>query len=233
MQDTTRLAFRAGEHADGRPFGMGKRAYVQMMDTKGFRDWVSERNQNAGTDDDDVGAMSFICAQVVGGTPLKMISDHYRINFGLLYDFAYMTPERCERMRRAERGQAEYYAGENIQIADALDEEGRTDYSRDVKRDALMIKVRSDQMKAMNREKYGGDDARLGNSLENLASVLQRISERKRALPRAPEIVDVQPSEVRNEKIQGKEAAEEVLSAPRLDLTKYDGPADESSEDYL
>ena len=184
-------------HSDGRPFGMGKRSYVKMLDTRSFREWVAERNQNAQTDDDDKGAMSFICAQLVGGTTLKAISDHYLVEFGLLYDFAYQTPERVERIARAERGQAEFYAGENIEIADALDENGEVDYSRDVKRDALRIKVRSDQMKATNREKYGGDEAKLGADLNNLASVLKQISERKQKQLAAPaqEITDVQFTE--------------------------------------
>ncbi len=216
-------------HSDGRPFGMGKRSYVRMVDARAFRGWVAERNVNAGVESDDEGAMAYICAQRASGVPLKMVADHFLIDFGLLYDFAYQTPERCERMARAEKGGAEYYAGEIVEIADAIDPEtGRPDPMADVKRDALRVKVRTDLMKAHDREKYGSDEAKLGADLNNLASVLKAISERKQRALSAPQ------AEIEDAVIVEAAPAEEVPEKPVLaviDTTKYDGPAPEG--DYL
>ena len=195
-------------HADGRPFGMGKRSYVKMLDNRGFRNWKQERNQIAETDDDDKGAMSFICAQVVGGASLKAICDHYGIEYGLLYDFVHETTERIERYRAAQSGTAEYYAGEIVEIADALDENGATDYSRDVKRDDLKIKVRRGLMNSWNRPKYGeASQTQINLGANSLVAILS-------VLPSAQVEADREEKRIAAELIEGEVVAE--IPAPKI-----------------
>lgn len=200
-------------HADGRPYGMGKKSYVKLLDQRGFREWVAERNITAGTEDSDKGAMSFICAQVCGRATLKQISDHYVIDYGLLWDFVNETPARKERYHAAQRGMAEFMAGETLEIVDRTDPEF-------VAVSKLQVDQRNKLMKAWNKERYGDAEAQLGAGMENLAAVLQRISERKMRPATAPEIEDAQIVEKQPLPIAFSEADIQQFSPVKMtDLT--------------
>lgn len=168
-------------HADGRPYGMGRRSYVRMMDTKRWLEWVREKGG-------EEGAIEFVFAQVANDVPLPVICEHYGLDYGFLWGLVSSRPEWLERYYLAQRGVAEYYMSEVVPIADGADPDA-------VNHAKLRIDTRLKVAGKWNRERYGDSDAVLGAGLENLAAVLQRISERKLRVINQQEISDVLPSE--------------------------------------
>lgn len=129
----------APSHGDGRPFGMPRKAYALLLDRGRFRDWELE---NEGPD----GLLTFVCAQVASGVSLKTLSEHYVVDYGLLWAWLCEDSERIERYELAQRGVAEYYVSETPEIADN---------GNDVPRDKLRIDTRLKVAARWNRARYG------------------------------------------------------------------------------
>lgn len=183
------------------------RAEVVWRDLDTFEDRVKE----AGGEE---GLMTLLCAHVAGGGSVEDFCGHYVIDAGLMGAFVSEKPERLERLHNALVWLAEVDVSRTVPLADEATLE-------DVKVRSLQIKTRMDRAALYSPARFGKKEEGLARGLENLADVLQRISERKRApvvLGAVSDVVVIKEKESRdgwNEEGQRQEgfgeAAEEVL----------------------
>lgn len=182
-----------GTHADGRPFGMPRKAYAVFMDRQRWKDFVAEY----GGEDE---CMGWVCAQVASGVSLKVLSEHYVVDYGLLWEFVSGDIERYEL---AQRGVAEYWVSESVGIADDADPEA-------VPHAKLKIDTRMKVAARWNRSKYGEvaqTQINVGaNSLVAILSGLpsaqveaerqEKIAERLEAAPELVEGVPIEDAQI-------------------------------------
>jgi hypothetical protein len=88
-----------------------KVAASMLLDINRFDGWVEERGG-------EEGFMRWLCAQVAEGCTLKGLSVEYSASYGLLWEFMSSVPERLERYYRAQKGVADAWVGEVVEIAD-------------------------------------------------------------------------------------------------------------------
>ena len=159
---------------------LAKRASALLLDRDRFDDWVLE----FGGEEIAVG---YVCAQVISGVSLKTLCEHYVLDAGLLGALMTKRPEYEERLKAAQRWLAETHVSEIVGIADDVDEEKQA-----IAKAGLRIKAREAVAAFYKPERFGKVDGSLSVGLENLADVLTRISERKRA----PAVVDAEDAQV-------------------------------------
>lgn len=138
--DTLERKYPTMTHRNGRPFGVPKKAHALFLDRGRFKEWVEE---NGGED----GLLTFVVAQVASGVSLRVLSESYVVDYGLLWAWVSEDSERLSRYELAQRGVAEYYVSEAPDIADNL--EG------DVARDKLRIDTRLKVAAKWNKQRYG------------------------------------------------------------------------------
>lgn len=168
------------KHADGRPYGMPKKAYAVMMDRKRWKDWVAEY----GGEDE---CMAYVCAQVASGVSLKVLSEHYMLDYGLLWEFVSGDIEKYEL---AQRGVAEYYVSESVGIADDADPEF-------VPHAKLRVETRMKVASRWNRAKYGEvAQTQINVGANSLVAILSGLpsaqveAERQEKLEANPELIE-------------------------------------------
>lgn len=181
-------------HSDGRPYGMPRKAYALALDKSRFKEWLVEH----GGDDE---ALGYVVAQVASGVSLKVIAEHWTIDYGLLWSWLSEDGERMERYELAQRGVAEYYVAESVGIADGADEE------KGVPKAKLMVDTRFKVAQRWNRAKYGeAAQTQINVGANSLVAILQGLpsaqveAERQERLA-APELIegeamDVTPADV-------------------------------------
>jgi hypothetical protein len=114
-----------------------------------------------------------VCARVANQESLEDLCAHYCINYGLLWEWISEDAQRLERYFRAQKGVADRYVSGVVAIAD-----GATPETLGV--DKWRGESRFKAAEKLDPVRFGKQEAGLAGSLENLADVLQRISERKR-----------------------------------------------------
>lgn len=181
-------SYPRGRHANGRPFGMPRKNYTLLLDRSRFAEFLAEQT----TPEFDV--LTFICAQVASGVSLKVLSEHYVVDYGLLWAWLTDETERLERYELAQRGVAEYYVSEAPEIAD--------DVEGDVARDKLRIDTRFRVAKSWNKARYGETPGLAINvGANSLVAILQGLpsaqveAERQERLT-APELTENEPLDV-------------------------------------
>lgn len=150
------------------PGKLGRRAAVLYLDRERFDDWVEEQGG-------DEGLIRVVCAQVSSGVRLKVMCEHYGVEYGLLWEWLGRDKERLERYYRAQVGLADAWVGEVVDIADGADADS---LAVDKWRGEARLKVAP----FYDRARFGAKESQLGAGLENLAAVLERISERRRSV---------------------------------------------------
>ncbi len=104
---------------------------------------------------------------------LRTLCEHYVLDYGLLWAWVSETGDRLERYYAAQRGVADAYVAEAVEIADAAD-------IATVKLHGLRVGTRFKMAEKLDPARFGTKDDLLGAGLSDLAAVLTRISERKR-----------------------------------------------------
>ncbi len=164
------------------PGKLGRKASALMLDVARFDDWVLEQGGVAEFE-------RWFFAQVSSGVTAKALCEHYVVDLGLVGEWLTADSARLERYHRAQRWVADGYIAETVEMADQGDPDN-------VPHSKLTIDTRFRYAEKMDPVRFGKQEAGLAGSLENLADVLQRISERKRA-PAVIEadVTDVTPME--------------------------------------
>lgn len=144
---------------------LGKKAGVLLLEL----DVLDDKIEDCGGEE---GLLLMVCAQVASGVTLKEWSTHYGIEYGLVWSWLSESGERLERYYRALRGVAEAEVGETLHIADSSKPERASV-------DKARVDVRFRRAKFYARDRFGDSEAALGLGLENLAVVLERISQRR------------------------------------------------------
>jgi hypothetical protein len=180
------------------PGKLGRKASVLFLDRKRFEEWLEERGG-------DEGAIGFLCAQVASGVRLRVMCVHYGIEYGLLWEWMSRDAARLDRYYRAQVGLADDWVSEVVEIADGADAET---LAVDKWRGEARLKVAP----FYDRARFGAKEVVLGAGLENLAVVLERISQRRLDAGRAGDdatVIDAEPIE--------SEAAGAIPLAPAAD----------------
>jgi hypothetical protein len=143
------------------------RGEVVLLSLDVFDDWLS------GFGGDEV-AEFFVMGQVASGVTLKDMCTHYVLDYGLMWGWMTERPGRMERYYAAQRG-----------IADAMVSEVPGIAERATVEDVVVGKFQVDTALKVaakwDKDRYG-EKVGLVAGLEDLAVVLQRISERRRSV---------------------------------------------------
>ena len=133
--------------------------------------------------------MAYVCAQVANGVTLKALSEHYMVDYGLLWEF---VSNDIEKYELAQRGVAEYYVSETVGIADEADPE------KGVPKAKLQVDTRMKVASRWNRPKYGEvAQTQINVGANSLVSILQGLpsaqveAEREERLVEVEEVVPV------------------------------------------
>lgn len=157
---------------------LGKRAGVMWRELDIFEDRIKE----CGGED---AMMALFCAHMADRGDIEDFCAHYALDAGLLGAFVAEKPERMQWLHNALQWKAEVDVSRTVPLADGATVE-------DVKVVALQIKARMDRAALYAPERFGKKEGGLAGNLENLADVLTRISERKRAPQTLENVTDVE-----------------------------------------
>ena len=152
------------------PGKLGRKASALLLDVARFDDWVKEQ----GGADGSAGFERWFMAQISSGVTAKVLCGHYCVDLGLVGEWLTAEAGRLERYYRAQRWVADAFVSETVDIADGADAET-------LGADKLRVDTRFKIAEKLDPVRFGKQEAGLGAAMENLADVLQRISERKRA----------------------------------------------------
>lgn len=197
------------------PGKLGRRAAALFMDRERFEEWVEERGG-------DEGAIRWVCSQVSSEVRLKVICEQYGLEYGLLWEWMSREKERLERYYRAQVGVADAWVAEVVGIADGADSES---LAVDKWRGEARLKVGA----LYDRARFGAKEVQLGAGLENLAAVLERISERRRGIGVSSEasVSDAEVVDVQSVRIEAVAAGVVAVEGVSVGVPEGDGSAAE------
>jgi len=182
--------------AENRLNRLGAKAGVLMQDQQRFDEWVIEKGEvftraaygsegwYAAKGEAAPRFMVWFAGQVASGVPAREICGHYMQDEGLLGAFLAEDATRVDMYQRALRWVADGYVADAVGIADDATMDGLGVAK-------LQIDTRLKVAEKLDPVRFGKQEGGLGGALENLADVLQRISERKRA-PQTLDVTDAQ-----------------------------------------